>query len=259
MYRSGRVEIRRLRARLPRAHRSAGATSPGLGFPRSRTRLAQAKAADEARKEGKGVGPLHGVPVGIKDIIDTADMPTENGSAVFKGRQPATDAACVTALRRAGAVILGKTVTTELATLTFRRATRNPRQSRAHARAALRQARPPRLPPAWCRWPSARRPAARSSGRRRSAASYGFKPTFGIIPRAGVLTQSPTLDTVGVFGRSVEDVALIADALQGYDDARCRQPVSQPPAHSRDRHPGLGRCRRCSPSSRRMPGAMPMP
>src|SRR5262245_43912462 len=69
--------------------------------------LEQAKAADEARKTGKGVGPLHGVPVGVKDVIDTADMPTEHGSAVFKGRRPYEDAACVTALRRAGAVIPG--------------------------------------------------------------------------------------------------------------------------------------------------------
>ena len=88
--------------------------------------LAQAKAADAQRREGKGVGPLHGVPVGIKDIIDTADMPTENGSAIFKGRQPRQDAAAVAGLRAAGAVVLGKTITTELATLTPS-LTRNPR------------------------------------------------------------------------------------------------------------------------------------
>src|SRR5262245_43942945 len=78
--------------------------------------IEQAKAADEQRREGKGVGMLHGVPVGIKDIIDTADMPTEHGSTAFKGRQPREDAACITALRRAGGIVLGKTVTTELAT-----------------------------------------------------------------------------------------------------------------------------------------------
>ena len=66
--------------------------------------LTQAKAADAMRREGKGVGPLHGVPVGIKDIIDTADMPTENGSAAFKGNQPVADATCVAALRAAGAI-----------------------------------------------------------------------------------------------------------------------------------------------------------
>ncbi|MEM8974066.1 MAG: amidase, partial [Pseudomonadota bacterium] len=87
--------------------------------------LAQARAADEARKSGKGVGPLHGLPVGIKDIIDTADMPTENGSAMFVGRRTNHDAACVAALRAAGAVIMGKTVTTELANL-YPNKTRNP-------------------------------------------------------------------------------------------------------------------------------------
>src|SRR5262245_10141093 len=80
--------------------------------------LGNAKAADDARRQGKGVGPLHGVPVGLKDIIDTGDLPTENGSAVFKGRRPLQDAACVTALRRSGGVVLGKTATTELANMT---------------------------------------------------------------------------------------------------------------------------------------------
>ena len=98
--------------------------------------LEQARAADKLRKEGKGVGPLHGVPVGIKDIIDTADMPTENGCRAHKGRQPTADAACVTALRRAGAVIMGKTVTTELATFTPGK-THNPAQPGAHARRLL--------------------------------------------------------------------------------------------------------------------------
>src|SRR5262245_7179026 len=80
--------------------------------------LEQAKAADMLRREGRGVGPLHGVPVGLKDIIDTRDLPTENGSAIFKGRRPPREAACVTALRRAGGVVLGKTATTELANVT---------------------------------------------------------------------------------------------------------------------------------------------
>src|SRR5206468_5089720 len=77
---------------------------------------AQAHAADEARLSGQPIGPLHGVPVGIKDIIDTGDMPTENGSVLHAGRTPSRDAAVVTLLRAAGAVIMGKTVTTEFAT-----------------------------------------------------------------------------------------------------------------------------------------------
>ena len=87
--------------------------------------LAQAKAADELRLSGQAIGPLHGVPVGLKDIIDTADMPTENGSLLHAGRTPSFDAAVVSLLRSAGAIIMGKTVTTEFATRTPGK-TRNP-------------------------------------------------------------------------------------------------------------------------------------
>src|SRR5919108_5739619 len=87
--------------------------------------LAQARAADEWRLSGQPIGPLHGVPVGIKDIIDTADMPTECGSPLYAGRTPARDATVVARLRGAGAVIMGKTVTTEFATRTPGK-TRNP-------------------------------------------------------------------------------------------------------------------------------------
>src|SRR5258708_38659935 len=80
--------------------------------------LAQARAADERRRSGEPVGPLNGIPVGIKDIIDTGDMPTENGTVLHKGRMPRMDAAVVARLRAAGAVIMGKTVTTECAYFT---------------------------------------------------------------------------------------------------------------------------------------------
>ncbi|HZT46725.1 MAG TPA: amidase [Hyphomicrobiaceae bacterium] len=177
--------------------------------------LAQARAADEQRREGKGVGPLHGVPVGIKDIIDTADMPTENGCAAHKGRQPAADAACVTALRRAGAVIMGKTVTTELAAFTPGK-TRNPHNpehtpggsSSGSAAAVAAGMVPAALGTQTVG--SVIRPAA-------FCGVVGFKPTFGTIPRTGVMTQAHSLDTVGVYGRSVEDVALLVDVLQGHD------------------------------------------
>src|ERR1044071_9123872 len=87
--------------------------------------LGQARAADEFRLSGASIGPLHGVPVGLKDIIDTADMPTENGSVLHAGRTPSRDAAVARMLRAAGAVIMGKTVTTEFATRTPGK-TRNP-------------------------------------------------------------------------------------------------------------------------------------
>src|SRR5918996_531618 len=87
--------------------------------------LAQARALDERKRNGEPLGPLHGVPVGVKDIIDTGDMPTENGTALHQGRTPREDAAVVAMLRAAGAVILGKTVTTECAYFTPGK-TRNP-------------------------------------------------------------------------------------------------------------------------------------
>jgi Asp-tRNA(Asn)/Glu-tRNA(Gln) amidotransferase A subunit family amidase len=183
--------------------------------------VAQARAADEQRRSGKGVGPLHGIPVGIKDIIDTADMPTENGTPLHKGRQPGKDAACVAALRAAGAVILGKTVTTELATLTPS-LTRNPLNpertpggSSSGSAAAVAAGMVP-LALGTQTGGSVIRPAA-------FCGLYGFKPTFGLIARPGVLTQAPSLDTVGAFGRTLEDVAALVDAVQGYDQ---RDPAS---------------------------------
>ena len=77
--------------------------------------LTQARAIDQLRLEGKAIGPLHGVPIAVKDIFDTADMPTENGSVIYTGRTPSRDATTVLLLRAAGAVIMGKTVTTEFA------------------------------------------------------------------------------------------------------------------------------------------------
>jgi Asp-tRNA(Asn)/Glu-tRNA(Gln) amidotransferase A subunit family amidase len=191
--------------------------------------LERAREADRAVIASKGVGPLHGVPVGLKDIIDTADMPTEHGSAAFKGRRPDADAACVTALRRAGAIVLGKTVTTELANLTPSH-TKNPANpahtpggSSAGSAAAVGAGMVP-LAVGTQTGGSVVRPAA-------FCGTYGFKPTFGLIPRSGVLMQSPSLDTLGVFGRSIDDLALLADALQVYD--------SQDPASLRTSRAGL--------------------
>ncbi|MGE0630480.1 MAG: amidase [Hyphomicrobiaceae bacterium] len=203
--------------------------------------LEQARAADAWMEKGDGVGPLHGVPVGIKDVIDTADMRTENGSAIFAGRQPADDAACVTGLRQAGAVILGKTVTTELASLTPS-ATRNsvnpehsPGGSSAGSAAAVADGMAP-LALGTQTAGSVIRPAS-------FCGVYAMKPTLGLISRTGVLLQSHTLDTVGVFGRCVEDLGLIVDSLSAQDlrdsasyprsqgslSAVLKQPPPQPP------------------------------
>jgi len=185
--------------------------------------LAQARAADDLRREGKGLGPLHGLPVGIKDIIDTADMPTQNGSPVFAGYQPRDDAFCVSALRAAGAIIMGKTVTTELATLTPNK-TRNPHNtahtpggSSSGSAAAVADRMIP-LALGTQTGGSVIRPAS-------FCGIYGLKPTLGLISRRGVTLQAHTLDTVGVYGRSLEDLALIADALSAHDPD---DPVSYP-------------------------------
>ena len=105
--------------------------------------MRQAEACDDHRKLGNAPGPLHGVPVGIKDIFDTGDMPTEFGSALWAGRTPRRDAAAVARLRAAGAVILGKTVTTEYAYFNPGK-TQEPAQPRRTRRADRPQARPRR-------------------------------------------------------------------------------------------------------------------
>jgi Asp-tRNA(Asn)/Glu-tRNA(Gln) amidotransferase A subunit family amidase len=177
--------------------------------------LAQARDADQQLKDGKSVGPLHGVPVGIKDVIDTADMPTQNGSPMFKGRRTNHDAACVAALRSAGAIIMGKTVTTELANV-YPNKTRNPHNlehtpggSSSGSGAGVADFQVP-LALGTQTGGSVIRPASFNG-------VYGLKPTLGLIPRGGVLMQSHMLDTVGVYGKSVEDLALITDTLSIFD------------------------------------------
>ncbi len=187
--------------------------------------LEQAHAADRWRGEGHPTGPLHGVPVGVKDIIDTADMPTENGSALHAGRTPYRDAAVVSALRTAGAVIMGKTVTTEFAAYAPGK-TRNP-HSAAHtpggsssgSAAAVAAGMVPVALGSQTNG-SVIRPAS-------FCGVYGFKPTHGLIPRHGILPLSRTLDTVGVFARALDDVALLAEQVVGYDE---RDPDSRPRA-----------------------------
>jgi len=178
--------------------------------------LGQARAADELRRSGQAVGPLCGVPVGLKDIIDTADMPTENGTVLHAGRTPRNDAAVVARLRAAGAVILGKTVTTECAYFTPGK-TRNPHNpdhtpggSSSGSAAAVAAGMVPLALGSQTNG-SVIRPAA-------FCGAYGFKPTHGLIPRTGILKLSHTLDHVGVFARTLEDIALAAEELAGYDE-----------------------------------------
>ena len=178
--------------------------------------LAQARAADVHKASGAPIGALHGVPVGLKDIIDTADMPTENGSVLHAGRTPSRDAAVVARLRAAGAVIMGKTVTTEFATRTPGK-TRNPHNpahtpggSSSGSAAAVAAGMVP-LTLGSQTTGSTIRPAA-------YCGVYALKPTHGLISRRGMLMLSRTLDHVGLFARSVEDLALLAGELAGHDE-----------------------------------------
>jgi Asp-tRNA(Asn)/Glu-tRNA(Gln) amidotransferase A subunit family amidase len=170
-------------------------------------------ALERARALDRGaiVGPLHGLPIGVKDLFDTVDMPTAYGSPIYTGHRPPWDAAAVAIARAAGAIVIGKTVTTEFATF-HPGATRNPHNA-AHT------------------------PGGSSSGSAAAVADFmvplafgtqtagsivrpsafcgvvGYKPTYGTVSRVGVKMISDTLDTVGGIARSVRDVALFVGAL----------------------------------------------
>jgi len=178
--------------------------------------LSQARALDERRRNGKPLGPLHGVPVAIKDIFDTADYKTECGSPLLKGRQPMRDCTVVARLRAAGAVIIGKTVTTEFAYFSPG-PTRNPHDlertpggSSSGSAAAVAAGMVPLAVGSQTNG-SVIRPAA-------FCGVYGVKPTHGTISRRGALILSQALDHVGVFARTLADAALILEALAGYDE-----------------------------------------
>ena len=195
--------------------------------------LAQARALDA----GPWRGPLHGLPLGVKDLFDTADMPTGYGSAVYAGHRPAADAAAVTLCREAGALLPGKTVSTEFAYF-HPGPTRNPRGPRhtpggssSGSAAAVADAMLP-LALATQTAASVIRPAA-------YCGIVGYKPTWGRVSRAGVKSLSETLDTVGALGRNVRDVALLGSVLTG--DGRMMPSLdgSSPTAAA----PRIGLCR----------------
>lgn len=187
--------------------------------------LKQARDADLQRRSGASLGPLHGVPVGVKDIFDTGDMPTEDGTVLHRGRTPAFDATVVARLREAGAIIMGKTVTTEMAVYAPGKTTnphdpaRTPGGSSSGSAAAVAAQMVP-LAIGTQTNGSVIRPAS-------YCGVYGYKPSHGLISRYRVLQQSRVLDHVGVFGRTVGDIALIAEQLMGYDE---RDPDLRPRA-----------------------------
>ena len=179
--------------------------------------IAQARSMDQLRKKGMPTGTLHGIPVGIKDIFDTFDYPTEMNCLAFANRRPDKDSAVAEKLREAGAVILGKTVTAELACI-HPPATRNPRNpeygpggSSSGSAAAVAAGQVP-LAIGSQTHGSVIRPAS-------YCGVYGYKPTRGLISRRGALETSFHLDQVGMFALDLGDLALLGNALGGYDCA----------------------------------------
>jgi amidase len=183
--------------------------------------LAQARQLDA----GPVRGPLHGLPLGVKDLIDTADLPTAYGSPVYAGHRPRADAACVALARAAGALVLGKTVTTEFAwfhpgkTANPHNPSHTPGGSSSGSAAAV----------ADCMVPLAY--GTQTAGSIIRPASYcgivGYKPTHGTLPRAGIKPLSDSLDTLGTLTRTVADAALLVGAVSGRD--LLPRPLAQPP------------------------------
>ncbi len=179
--------------------------------------LVQAREMDRIRKAGRATGVLHGVPVGLKDIIDTRFMPTECGTPIFSGRKPDTDATIVNRLREAGTVIMGKTKSTEFAylhptdTTNPHNANHTPGGSSSGSAAAVAAHHVP-LAVGTQTGGSVIRPAS-------FCGTFGFKPTRGVISRTGLFRTSQSLDQVGVFGKTLADTALLTDVLGCFDPA----------------------------------------
>ena len=173
--------------------------------------LEKAEEADDYRKSGKPLGSLHGLPIAVKDIFGTYDMPTECGTAFRRKKSASQDSEVVNLLKNAGAIIMGKTVTAELAYIHPGKTTnphdysRTPGGSSSGSAAAIAAQMAPLSV------------GSQTGGSIIRPASYcgvvGYKPSYGLISKTGALKTSEKLDTVGVFGKTVEDVALLAKAL----------------------------------------------
>lgn len=198
--------------------------------------LEQAQEVDRVRSAGGSVGPLEGVPLGVKDIFNTANMPTQMGSPLWKGFAPGNDARVVAALKYRGGIVLGKTVTSEFA---------------VHAPGPTRNPHDPSRSPGTSSSGSAVAVAtgmvplslgSQTAGSTIRPASYcgiyGFKPSFGLIPRTGMLKTTDTLDHVSFFARNVEDLQLIFSLarVRGSNHPVVQQrvdPTAEGPAPSR--------------------------
>lgn len=192
----------------------------------------RAMAEAQARDSEAPRGPLHGVPVAVKDIIDTADFPTGYGSPIYDGHRPAIDAACVALVRRAGGIILGKTVTTEFAAFHpgKTRHPLNPKHTPGGSSSGTAAAVADRQVPVGFGTQTAgsiTRPAA-------FCGAVGFKPSFNTYSLAGVKAEAPSFDTLGTIGRTVDDALLMWRVLQAGDAP------TPPPVAAR---PRIGLCR----------------
>ena len=235
---SGQETVQEFTAKLGRFVDGADKAIHAFAHRDDRVVALQADNLQRDRAAGHLPGPLFGVPVGVKDIIDTMDFPTEYGSPIHAGRYSVGDATVVSRLRAAGAVIFGKTVTTEFAT-TQPGPTCNPHNlahtpggSSSGSAAAVAAGMVPVALGTQTNG-SVIRPAS-------FCGVYAFKPSRGLLPRTGVLDQSPSLDEIGVFARNLEDIAKVTEIMSGddgHDSASARQSprrlydvaVSQPP------------------------------
>jgi Asp-tRNA(Asn)/Glu-tRNA(Gln) amidotransferase A subunit family amidase len=177
--------------------------------------LAGARKRAEATARALAASPLRGLPIGVKDIFDTADLPTEYGSPIYAHHRPVADCAVVSLLRRAGGIVLGKTVTTEFAHMQPAK-TRNPRNldhtpggSSSGSAAAVAAGMTP-IATGTQTGGSVIRPAA-------FCGIAGFKPSYRLLPTVGIKCFSWSLDTVGLFAGGVADVAFAAAAISGRD------------------------------------------
>ncbi len=173
--------------------------------------LEKAKEADDYKNSGKPTGPLHGIPVAVKDIVGTIEMPTECGTPIRKGKSYSQNAEIIDLLNSSGAIVMGKTATSELAYLGPPKTTnphdnsRTPGGSSSGSAAAVASFMAP-LAIGSQTGGSVIRPAS-------FCGVVGYKPSYGLISRNGVLKTSEKLDQIGVFGKSVEDVARLAKIL----------------------------------------------
>ena len=188
--------------------------------------LNQARAIDREPKKGA----LAGVPLGIKDIFDTFDMPTDMGSPIYRGNRTAADASSVALARRAGAVILGKTITCEFAGLTPN-VTRNP-HNLDHSPGGSSSGSGAAVADNMC----AVGYGTQTGGSVLRPASFcgvvGYKPTYNLIARGGIKFAAESRDTIGLIGRNVDDVDLVASVL-----------IARPLSPRRDTPPRIGLCR----------------